>query len=67
MNDEELVESMALRRLAWERARDLVSPIVDQHDLVERAPGVFQPYASSKVDQHTTQIMEVAEWLLRED
>lgn len=54
---------------AWKAASNLVEPIVTQHELeVIKNGGLFGPYyTNTKVEQHVSEILRVADWLLMGD
>lgn len=67
-------DSVSFRRVVWETANDLVAPIVEKHGLEEyrTAPSSLAAAIAStnvsttftKVDQHVSHIMAVADWLM---
>jgi hypothetical protein len=55
------------RLAAFNAAKDLVAPIVEQHGLdvtKMSAPAFAQASSLTKVDQHISHILDVADWLL---
>lgn len=56
---------------AWKEATKLVEPIITQYGLERYSPGanIFASGTSviTPVDQCITHVMEVAEWLLKEE
>jgi hypothetical protein len=62
---------MKRRLKAWKMATEIVNPIIEQHGVEDiSAPG-SAPFITSgkitKVEQHITHIMTVADWLLIEE
>lgn len=55
---------------ALEVARDFLEPIVDLHGFKDHTdgPGFLTPVSTkTSVDQHITQVIRIANWLLEED
>lgn len=58
-------EEVIKRRIVFETADTMVQPLVNQHDLKDHNSGpVFTSNPVTKIDQHITHILRVADWLL---
>lgn len=62
---------MQKRLEAWTLAKELVNPIVEQHELKQISPGgsflAAGPSIVTAVQQHINHTIEVAEWLMEGD
>lgn len=64
---EDLLETIAIRRTAWLNAVEMVVPIVEDHGLVpyeSKSVMFFGGSTVTKVDQNIRHIENVADWLL---
>lgn len=61
---------MEERLEAWKAAEELVAPIIEKHTLEPHKGSAMAfniPPTFTKVDQHIGHIMDVANWLLKEN
>lgn len=66
---EDLVNHIQFRSLAFQTAEALVKPTVEQHGLVnvDGPTTIFaKGYTSTPVEQHLNETLRVADWLLEE-
>ncbi len=64
---DEIINSMSIRRTAWDNATEMVVPIIEDHGLAEYPVGgnVLVPGSKmTRVDQNINHILQLADWLL---
>lgn len=63
-------EQIVTRGLIWEKADQMVAPLVEQHGIekVTFGGGLFPTTTDvlTPIDQHISSIIRVADWLLKE-
>lgn len=67
LNQEQLAHQLAVKMMLWDKAKEMVEPIVLEHGLEPYSVGgnIFTPGSEiTPVDQNISSIIEVAGWLL---